>query len=110
MTDPAGLKLPLRVIGGAVCPGRFFIVDADGSEIAMAYDDHRAKVIVAALTADAEGAFGCSCHDPTCTEWHSADAKKSPCHPECVAANLLGESMMLHVEGCPNWDAEKEPK
>ena len=50
MTDP--LKLPLRVVPGLIDRGGWVLVDADYNQLEMT--DHRAEVIVAALTADAE--------------------------------------------------------
>ena len=54
-TSMGDLNLPLRISGGFVHPDRFFIVDANGSEIAMAYDEHHAEICEAALEADANG-------------------------------------------------------
>jgi len=51
MTEP--LKLPLRVLPGGVNAEHIFIVDRDNHAIEMT--DHRAEIIVAALTADASG-------------------------------------------------------
>ena len=87
MTDPKpGLKLPLQV---RVVPESddVEIWEADeqplltmwlGESSELPEYMRLAELIVAALTADAEGTFGCFCHDPTCTEWHSADAEKEP--------------------------------
>ena len=85
MTDPKlDLKLPLRLLPESLECDLWKIVDANSFPIHMT--KHRAEVIVAALEADAE--------------------KASPCHPGCVPVGMLGETIVMHVEGCPN--AEKE--
>ena len=91
MSDPE-LKLPLRARPSVMkLEKRWVIADADNMPLALT--QHQAEICVAALTADAEGT----------------------CLVGCVAANMLGESMMLHEPGCPNEDtltadAEKETK
>lgn len=50
MTDP--LKLPLRIMPGFMDTERWCVVDADNQPVVMT--KHRARIIVAALTADAE--------------------------------------------------------
>ncbi len=91
MTDPIGLKLPLEI---EVDDLQAFVHDTIGQVIvtvgfescSVAEGIHRAKVIVAALTADEE---------PSCL-------------PECCEMIAGGESRWLHVEECPN--AEKEER
>ena len=56
MGDPAGLKLPLEVSYTLENTYRIIILNRDGNPIEIT--EHRAEIIVAALTADAEKETG----------------------------------------------------